>query len=155
MGPGDLAGLFLQKARQDVLAAARLAPQLDVADEIVGFHAQQAIEKQLKNRGEAGGVVEGGPELGPGHQHAKISRILEQGLMRCLGVFPFSLLDEIFGQPTGCDGLILLIHHLENPDVLLFEPRNGRQLIGNGPEPRRQGPAIQSPVKHFANLHGS
>lgn len=48
MGPRDLAAMFLRKARQDAVAAVRLAAQPDVADEIVGFQAQQAIEKHVK-----------------------------------------------------------------------------------------------------------
>lgn len=48
MNPRDLADLYLKKAADDDLAAARLAPLAEVADSIVGFHAQQAIEKSLK-----------------------------------------------------------------------------------------------------------
>lgn len=48
MKPRDLALLFLEKAWADEVAATRLAPMEDVADSIIGFHAQQAVEKSLK-----------------------------------------------------------------------------------------------------------
>jgi HEPN domain-containing protein len=40
--------ILLTKARNDALALRKLARDLEVADEIVGFHAQQTIEKALK-----------------------------------------------------------------------------------------------------------
>jgi HEPN domain-containing protein len=42
------AQLLLRKAREDADAAAKLAPDGSTADTIVGFHAQQAVEKALK-----------------------------------------------------------------------------------------------------------
>jgi HEPN domain-containing protein len=48
MTPHDLAAVFLRKARNDLTALTRLASEPQVADEIVGFHAQQAVEKALK-----------------------------------------------------------------------------------------------------------
>lgn len=47
MTPLDLARVFLSKARQD-LEALEVLSESDVADEIVGFHAQQAVEKAIK-----------------------------------------------------------------------------------------------------------
>ena len=44
----DLAVRFLAKAAQDELVADRLLDDGTVADEIVGFHCQQAAEKLLK-----------------------------------------------------------------------------------------------------------
>lgn len=44
----ELARLMLQKARQDLALVRSVAQSPDVADEIVGFHAQQAIEKSIK-----------------------------------------------------------------------------------------------------------
>jgi HEPN domain-containing protein len=44
----ELARLMLKKAQQDFDAAKTFATSDKVADEIVGFHAQQAIEKTLK-----------------------------------------------------------------------------------------------------------
>ncbi len=44
----ELARLMLQKARQDLDAVKALRDNAEVADEIVGFHAQQTIEKALK-----------------------------------------------------------------------------------------------------------
>jgi HEPN domain-containing protein len=42
------AQLLLRKAREDADAATKLAADGDTADAIVGFHAQQAVEKALK-----------------------------------------------------------------------------------------------------------
>jgi HEPN domain-containing protein len=46
-----------RKARGDVTAAREFAGNSEITDEIIGFHAQQAIEKWLKatiaSRGEA------------------------------------------------------------------------------------------------------
>jgi HEPN domain-containing protein len=42
------AQLLLRKAREDADAVAKLAPDGNTADAIVGFHAQQAVEKALK-----------------------------------------------------------------------------------------------------------
>lgn len=44
----ELARLMLKKAQQDFDAAKTFAASDKVADEIVGFHAQQTIEKTLK-----------------------------------------------------------------------------------------------------------
>lgn len=40
--------LLLRKAREDVDAVKKLMPDSEIADSIVGFHAQQAVEKALK-----------------------------------------------------------------------------------------------------------
>ena len=44
----DVARLLLKKARQDEALVRKIGSDTDIADEIVGFHAQQAVEKQLK-----------------------------------------------------------------------------------------------------------
>jgi HEPN domain-containing protein len=44
----DLVRALLHKAAQDEAAMARLTPDADLDDELVGFHAQQAVEKSLK-----------------------------------------------------------------------------------------------------------
>lgn len=44
----EQARLLLRKARQDVVVVARAVSDPEIADEIVGFHAQQAGEKCLK-----------------------------------------------------------------------------------------------------------
>lgn len=46
-GP-DLARVLARKAEGDAKALRRLAPDPEIDDETVGFHAQQAIEKWLK-----------------------------------------------------------------------------------------------------------
>lgn len=48
MSPHDLALRFLTKGEQDLAAARVLAQNPDMADDIVGFHCQQAVEKFLK-----------------------------------------------------------------------------------------------------------
>ena len=45
---GDLARILARKAEGDAKAMRRLAPDPEIDDEAVGFHAQQAIEKWLK-----------------------------------------------------------------------------------------------------------
>jgi HEPN domain-containing protein len=44
----EVAHLFLRKAASDLSAARSLARDPDQHDDVVGFHAQQAIEKSLK-----------------------------------------------------------------------------------------------------------
>ena len=39
---------FVRKARSDEIALDRLAEDPDVPDDVIGFHAQQALEKLLK-----------------------------------------------------------------------------------------------------------
>ena len=52
---GDLP-ILLFKARNDALALRKMAPDPEMADEIVGFHAQQTVEKALKAVLETRGV---------------------------------------------------------------------------------------------------
>lgn len=44
----ELARLLLQKARQDLALVTNVGVSKNIADEIVGFHVQQAIEKAIK-----------------------------------------------------------------------------------------------------------
>lgn len=44
----DLAKVLARKAEGDAKVTRRLAPDSDIDDEAIGFHAQQAIEKWLK-----------------------------------------------------------------------------------------------------------
>lgn len=48
MASGDLPRVLLGLAREDDFAARSLLPVEGVADAILGFHAQQAVEKSLK-----------------------------------------------------------------------------------------------------------
>jgi HEPN domain-containing protein len=45
----ELARLLLQKARQDLNLVVSVADSEAIADEIIGFHIQQAIEKAIKS----------------------------------------------------------------------------------------------------------
>jgi HEPN domain-containing protein len=44
----DLAQVLARKAKGDAKVARKLAPDFEIDDEAIGFHAQQAIEKWLK-----------------------------------------------------------------------------------------------------------
>lgn len=44
----DLAALFSRKARSDEITLDKLTDDPDVPDDVIGFHAQQALEKMLK-----------------------------------------------------------------------------------------------------------
>lgn len=46
--PADLAALYAKKASNDAAAAREFANNAEISDEIIGFHAQQAVEKWLK-----------------------------------------------------------------------------------------------------------
>lgn len=46
--PSNLSAILLRKAEGDEAAVDRLAPDAGILDEIVGFHAQQAVEKRVK-----------------------------------------------------------------------------------------------------------
>ena len=74
MTPLDLARVFLSKARQD-LEALKVLSGSDVADEIVGFHAQQAVEKALKAVLTAADV-----RVGRSHDIAYLLTLLPDGI---------------------------------------------------------------------------
>jgi HEPN domain-containing protein len=44
----DFALLLLKKARQDALLIEKLSGDAEIADDVVGFHFQQVVEKSLK-----------------------------------------------------------------------------------------------------------
>lgn len=48
MKPIDMAKKFLEKAEQDEILLDKVLQDCEVADEIIGFHCQQAAEKTLK-----------------------------------------------------------------------------------------------------------
>lgn len=48
MAEASVAHVLLQAAQRDAAACMRLAEYSDIHDSIVGFHAQQAIEKSIK-----------------------------------------------------------------------------------------------------------
>lgn len=45
---GDLAARFARKAESDEITLEKLGDDPDVPDDVIGFHAQQALEKLLK-----------------------------------------------------------------------------------------------------------
>ncbi|GAB4419282.1 MAG: HEPN domain-containing protein [Anaerolineae bacterium] len=44
----EIAIISLEKAQQDLIAVGKWLTDVDISDEIIGFHIQQAIEKSLK-----------------------------------------------------------------------------------------------------------
>lgn len=46
--PDELAALLARKATEDAVALREFAANTEIADTVLGFHAQQAIEKWLK-----------------------------------------------------------------------------------------------------------
>jgi HEPN domain-containing protein len=44
----ELARLLLQKAHQDLTLVQKVIKEEDIADEILGFHVQQSVEKSIK-----------------------------------------------------------------------------------------------------------
>ena len=46
--PAELAARLARKAQEDAIAVREFGANLEIADSIVGFHAQQAVEKWLK-----------------------------------------------------------------------------------------------------------
>ena len=48
MAESSLADILLELARQDALAFRKLADDVEIGDALLGFHAQQAVEKALK-----------------------------------------------------------------------------------------------------------
>lgn len=46
--PADLARRFLELADRDIKAFRKLVPDREIDDAVIGFHAQQAVEKCLK-----------------------------------------------------------------------------------------------------------
>jgi HEPN domain-containing protein len=61
---GDLAARFARKAESDEIALDRLADDPDVPDDLIGFHAQQALEKLLKAALACAGVAPPVHDLG-------------------------------------------------------------------------------------------
>lgn len=45
----ELAAILARKAQEDATAVRECSPNSEIADSVVGFHAQQAIEKWLKS----------------------------------------------------------------------------------------------------------
>lgn len=65
----DLARILLERAEGDALAVERFAADSDIPDHVIGFHAQQAVEKLLK-------AVLSDREVGYGRTH-DLGRLIE------------------------------------------------------------------------------
>lgn len=70
---GDLARRLAEKARGDEIAVDKLIDDAAVPDEVIGFHAQQAIEKLLKAALAHRGVAP--PRI---HDLARLGALLEE-----------------------------------------------------------------------------
>jgi len=57
MAESSVPRLLLESARQDEKAVAALSPVRDIGDAIIGFHAQQAVEKALKAVLSSAGII--------------------------------------------------------------------------------------------------
>lgn len=79
--------ILLSKARNDALLLRKIANDSEVADEIVGFHAQQTVEKALKAALEVRGI-----DYPHTHDLARL----------------FELLDDSGGAPAERDGALAL-----------------------------------------------
>ncbi len=79
MSPREYALMLLRKALADQYAAASLASDPDASDEVVGFHAQQAVEKLLKAV-----LTDSGVEYPPTHNLAQLASLLEGGSLPIL-----------------------------------------------------------------------
>jgi len=71
--PAELGALYARKASNDATAAREFANNSEISDEIIGFHAQQAVEKWLKALMAKLGL----PQLRP-HDIDQLSRVLEE-----------------------------------------------------------------------------
>lgn len=52
----EVAGVLLERAESDLRAAHKLGEDAEMDDDVVGFHAQQAVEKSLKVALVVGGI---------------------------------------------------------------------------------------------------
>lgn len=97
----DLAALLARKAREDATAVREFAANPEISDGIIGFHAQQAIEKWLKAAMALHGVREARI-----HDLGRLLQILEKEGLR----LPenASRLDEltIYAVPLRYDDLL-------------------------------------------------
>jgi HEPN domain-containing protein len=99
-GP-ELAALLARKAQEDAVAVRELAANPEIADGIIGFHAQQAIEKWLKAVMAARGIQEARI-----HDIGRLLQLLEQD-----GVKPPEAADQldeltIYAVPLRYDELL-------------------------------------------------
>jgi HEPN domain-containing protein len=72
----DLARVLLKRATDDITLVRRVAEDVDIADAIIGFHAQQAVEKSIKAV-----LASHDIEYGKTHQlNYLVGRLTEEGL---------------------------------------------------------------------------
>jgi HEPN domain-containing protein len=115
---GDIAAVLALKADEDATAVREFAGNSRVADSVIGFHAQQAVEKWLKAVIAANG--------GTFERTHDLDRLIEgvQGLGHELPVdadevialtqyaVPFRYGDLLDSQPLDRDGAVRLIEHI-------------------------------------------
>lgn len=79
----DLAARFALKARSDEITLEKLVDDHDVPDDVIGFHAQQAVEKLLKAALANAGVPP--PRV---HDPGRLVALLDEGRERDGGTGP-------------------------------------------------------------------
>jgi HEPN domain-containing protein len=99
--PAELAALLARKASEDATAVREFAGNSEISDEIVGFHAQQAVEKWLKGLMASRGLA----QLRT-HDIDQLARVIEADGVELSG--PRSRLAEltVFAVPLRYDELL-------------------------------------------------
>jgi HEPN domain-containing protein len=110
--PDELAATLARKADQDAEAVRQLVPNQLVADEIIGFHAQQAIEKWLKavmaKRGTPQQRIHDLPRLAEVAEAFSLSFPLDRDALAGLTIYAVPLrYDELLDDP-GIDRALAL-----------------------------------------------
>lgn len=116
---GELVGLLLRKAAEDAVAVRELAPNHRVADSIVGFHAQQAVEKVLKAV-----VVGAGRDLERTHDLARLVELatasgaelpvaVDDVIALTEYAVPFRYDDLLDGESLDRDATVTLVDAIE------------------------------------------
>jgi HEPN domain-containing protein len=108
----DLAALLARKAQEDATAVREFAANSEISDGIIGFHAQQAIEKWLKAAMALHGIREARI-----HDLGRLLQILEnEGI-------------ELPENASRLDELTIYAVPLRYDDLLDAEPLNREDVI--------------------------
>jgi HEPN domain-containing protein len=114
----NLAAVFARKAEEDATAVREFAGNHRVADSVIGFHAQQAIEKWLKAMiAKRGGPVERTHDL---DRLVEKSKAVDHGLpidpdeVIALTQYavPFRYDDLLDSEPLDRDGTVVLVESI-------------------------------------------
>jgi hypothetical protein len=108
----DLAALLARKAQEDATVVREFGENPEIADGIIGFHAQQAVEKWLKAVMASRGITQA--------RIHDIGRLLQ--LLRDAGVSPPDVADRL-------DELTIYAVPLRYDDLLDAEPLNRMETL--------------------------